>query len=76
MLQIQEKGAIFLPSTSKRFPGEYRVEVSYKDGYYWTSSDKDEQYSYAIKFTGKNIQLVQLDRATGIAVRLAKDLTK
>ena len=76
VLQIQEKGAIFLPSTAKRFPGEYRLEGSYMNGYYWTSSAKDEQHSYAIKFTEKNIKLVQLDPATGIAVRLAKDLTK
>lgn len=76
VLQIQEKGAIFLPSTAKRFPGEYRLEGSYMNGYYWTSSLEDEQHSYAIKFTNKTIKLVQQDPATGIAVRLAKDLTK
>lgn len=76
VLQFQEKGAVFLPSTSKRYPGEYRIEVSSLNGYYWTSSVGDEQHSYAIKCTEKTIQLVQIDRATGIAVRLAKDLSK
>ena len=73
--QMEAAGAVFLPVTGQR----WGFDMAYWDdsGYYWSSTNKNDTYSYYMCFYSSNICLKTDEYGnyyTGFAVRLVKDL--
>ena len=71
--KMEQAGAVFLPASGYRW-GKDVINVGY-NGYYWSSTDYNEYYSYFVYFTSYSLfPQYNYSRSDGFSVRLAQDL--
>lgn len=73
-VELEKKGAVFLPAAGYRNPqGDFIHNVRY-NGYYWTASEEGDLYAWRLDFGSKNYLISNTNRCIGRSVRLVRDI--